>query len=241
MVKVPQWQGNIKHRGVKLTSKGREYNGILMLPTQDKKVRELEKENKRLQEIIKNIDVSKSETSTPNNQEKPKPIVSTMPTKQAIEIFIDDVTKRFGRSSQPICNVVPKWDKKTTFYINSYNRLSVITPQKEHKQLKDPILIESFWQWLYTHSSRIGDQIDFNKTPTIKELEKRFLNQTIVIGEKRERVCEFVKVEGGVTIKVENQEGKVGFIIDSVTRKERKFLGLECVKRFCLIDWVVDL
>ena len=230
MVKVPQWQGNVKHRGVKLTSKGKEYNGALMLPSQDKKVRELEKknreleeENRRLQEIIDNMDVSKSETSAPNNQEKPKPIVPTMPTKQAIEVFIDDVTKRFGRSSQPICNVVPKWNKETIFYINSYNRLSIITPQKEHKQLRDPILINSFWQWLYTHSSRIGDQIDFNKTPTLKELEKRFINQTILIGEKKERVCEFVEVEGGVTIKVENQEGKVRFIIDSVTQKEKVF------------------
>jgi DNA-binding HxlR family transcriptional regulator len=230
MVKVPQWQGNVKHRGVKLTSKGKEYNGALMLPSQDKKVRELEKklkeleeENRRLQEIIDNMDVSKSETSAPNNQEKPKSIVPTMPTKQAIEIFIDDVTKRFGRSSQPICNVVPKWNKETIFYINSYNRLSIITPQKEHKQLRDPIIINSFWQWLYTHSSRIGDQIDFNKTPTIKELEKRFLNQTILIREKKERVCEFVEVEGGVTIKVENQEGKVRFIIDSVTKKEKVF------------------
>jgi hypothetical protein len=230
MVKVPQWQGNVKHRGVKLTSKGKEYNGALMLPSQDKKVRELEKklkeleeENRRLQEIIDNMDVSKSETSAPNNQEKPKSIVPTMPTKQAIEIFIDDVTKRFGRSSQPICNVVPKWNKETIFYINSYNRLSIITPQKEHKQLRDPIIINSFWQWLYTHSSRIGDQIDFNKTPTIKELEKRFLNQTILIREKKERVCEFVEVDGGVTIKVENQEGKVRFIIDSVTKKEKVF------------------
>jgi hypothetical protein len=230
MVKCPQWQGNVKHRGVKLTSKGKEYNGALMLPSQDKKVRELEKknkeleeENRRLQEIIDNMDVSKSETSASNNQEKPKPIVPTMPTKQAIEVFIDDVTKRFGRTSQPICNVVPKWNKETIFYINSYNRLSVITPQKEHKQLRDPIIINSFWQWLYTHSSRIGDQIDFNKTPTIKELEKRFLNQTILIGEKKERVCEFVEVEGGVTIKVENQEGKVRFIIDGVTQKEKVF------------------
>jgi DNA-binding HxlR family transcriptional regulator len=237
MVKVPQWQGNIKHRGVKLTSKGREYNGTLMLPTQDKKLRELEKKNKELEEekkklekenrelkeIINNIDVSKSETSTPNNQEKPKPIVPTMPTKQAIEVFIDNVTKRFGRSSQPICNVVPKWDKKTTFYINSYNKLSIITPETDHKQLKDPMLIANFWQWLYANSSRIGDQIDFNKTPTIKELENRFLNQTITIGEKKNRVSGFVKVEGGVTIKLESLDGKVGSIIDSITRKEKVF------------------
>ena len=189
----------------------------------EKKNRELEEENRRLQEIIDNMDVSKSETSAPNNQEKPKPIVPTMPTKQAIEIFIDDVTKRFGRSSQPICNVVPKWNKETIFYINSYNRLSIITPQKEHKQLRDPILINSFWQWLYTHSSRIGDQIDFNKTPTIKELENRFLNQIITIGEKKNRVSGFVKVEGGVTIKLESLDGKVGSIIDSITRKEKVF------------------
>jgi DNA-binding HxlR family transcriptional regulator len=233
MVEVPQWKGKFKYRGMKLTSKGKEYNAKLILPTQDKKMRDLEKknreleeENKKLQEIINNMSVSESEVSTPN-QEEPKPIVPEMPTKQPIEIFIDDVVKRFGRSSQPICNAVPTWNKETTFYINIYNRLSVITPANEHKQLKDPLLIYSFWQWLYANSRRIGDKIDFNKKPTIKELEKRFLNQTVLINDRKERVHEFVEVADGVKIKVANQEGKIRFIMDKDTHKEKVFeLGM---------------
>jgi DNA-binding HxlR family transcriptional regulator len=101
MVEVPQWKGKFKYRGMKLTSKGKEYNAKLILPTQDKKMRDLEKknreleeENKKLQEIINNMSVSESEVSTPN-QEEPKPIVPEMPKKQAVEVFIDDVVKRF--------------------------------------------------------------------------------------------------------------------------------------------------
>ncbi len=48
------------------------------------------------------------------------------------------VTKKFGDSLEPICNGVDNqdhWLKETTFYINSYRQLAIITPDGEHKQL----------------------------------------------------------------------------------------------------------
>ena len=228
IVEVSEWRGKPKLRGVKLTQKGKGYNAKLVLPSQDKRVKELEKKIKNLEDTIKSLTVSESEASAPKEEARLKPSVPSMPTLEAIEIFVDDVTKRFSKTSQPICNAVPKWEKETTFYINSYNKLSIITAQKEHKQLKNPLEINHFWQWLFTHNHRIGDTVDFNQTPTIKALEQRFLNQTIMIGKKEESVYEIVPCKDGVKIKVKNKNGKVGFIVDSNTQKEMVFTLKKC-------------
>jgi DNA-binding PadR family transcriptional regulator len=151
LVEVPQWNGNKKHRGVKLTSKGEEYNAKLVLPPQDDRVKALEKENKELRETIKRLTVSELEAPAPKQETKEKPITPSMPAPKAIEVFMAKVTKHFGKSSQPICNGVPKWKKESTFYINSYNKLSVITPEGTHKQIKNPLDVNLFWKWLSTH------------------------------------------------------------------------------------------
>jgi len=241
VVKVTQWKGMPHIRGVKLTEKGKEYNAKLILPSQDERVielqkknRELEKENKALIETIKNLSVSESEASAPKKEEekqkekeekkaKPTPSTPSMPTLEAIEVFIGDVTKRFGKTGKPICNAVPKWNIKTAFYINSYNKLSTLTPDNNSKQLKDPLEISHFWEWLFAHNQRIGDKVNFDKIPTVKELEKRFLNQTILIGKNREIVREFVETEEGIKIKVEDEKGKIRFIVDSRTQKDKVF------------------
>jgi len=57
------------------------------------------------------------------------------------------VTKKFGESLEPICNGVDNqdhWLKETTFYINSYRQLAIITPTGQHKQLQDPLRDSSF-------------------------------------------------------------------------------------------------
>ncbi|CAA6819889.1 MAG: Unknown protein, partial [uncultured Sulfurovum sp.] len=196
--------------------------------SQDEEVKKLKLEIKELKETIKSLSVSESEDLSPKEEARLKPSVPSMPTLEAIEIFVDDVTKRFSKTAQPICNAVPKWEKETTFYINSYNKLSIITAQKEHKQLKNPLEINHFWQWLFIHTQRMGDTIDFNKTPSIKALETRFLNQIVIIGNKEEKIYEFVPYKEGVKIKVENQKGKVRFIADSHTRKEKVFTLKKC-------------
>jgi len=223
IVEVTPWKGKPKLRGVKLTQKGQEYNAKLVLPSQDEEVKRLKLEIKELKETIKNLTVSESEELPTQEEPEQKPSTPTMPPLQAIETFIGDITKRFGRSSQPICNDVPKWNKKTTFYINSYHKLSVITAQNEHKQLKNPLEIQHFWQWLFTHNNRIGDIIDFTRTPTLKALEQRFLHQKIKIGQHEQEVNAILPSEEGVKIGVKNEKGKVGFLMDGQTKKEMIF------------------
>jgi len=225
IVEVTPWQGKPKLRGVKLTSKGEEYNAKLVLPSQDEEVKRLKLEIKELKETIKNLTVSESETSTPKEEKQTEPSVPTptLPPLEAIETFISDVTKRFGRTAQPICNGFPKWNKETTFYINSYHKLTVITAQNEHRQLKNPLEIQHFWQWLFTHHNRIGDIIDFTKEPTIKALEQRFLKQTIKIGEKNQEIYGMFPCQAGVKVGVKNEKGKVGFLMNSQTQKEMIF------------------
>jgi len=228
IVEVTPWKGKPKLRGVKLTSKGEEYNAKLVLPSQDEEVKRLKLEIKELKETIKNLTVSESETSTSQEEPKPKPSTPTMPPLEAIETFICDVTQRFGRSSHPICNDVPKWNKETTFYINSYHKLTVITAQNEHKQLKNPLEIQHFWQWLFLHNNRIGDIIDFTKEPTLKALEERFLHQIVKIGENEQEVHAILPCKEGVKIKVKNEKGKVGFLMNGQTKKEMIFGFKKC-------------
>ena len=228
IVEVTQWNGKPKLRGVKLTSKGAAYNAKLVLPSQDEEVKKLKSEIKELKETIKNLTVSESETSTPKEEKKTEPSVPNMPPLKAIETFIGDITQRFGRSSQPICNAVPKWDKESTFYINSYHKLTVITAQKEHQQLKNPLEIQHFWQWIFTHNNRIGDIIDFTKEPTLKALEQRFLHQKVKIGQHEQEVYFILPSEEGIKIKVKNSEGKVGFLMDGQTQKEMIFGFKKC-------------
>jgi hypothetical protein len=204
----------------------------LVLPSQEARVKALEKKIKSLEETIENLTVSESEALTPNKEENDKarlkPSLPSIATKEAIEVFVEDMTKRFGKSSKPICNAVPRWNKETIFNINSYNKLSILTLENNYKQLENPLEINHFWQWLFNNSHRIGDKIDFSKTPTLKELEKRFLNQTLIIGKKEEKIYEFVPFNDGIKVKVENQEGKVRFIADRSTRKEMVFSFGKC-------------
>jgi len=220
IVTVKDWRNSPKVRGLKLTEKGKEYNKNLVLPSIDQKVRELEKENRELKETIQKLTISQKELSE-SDTSAPKNTKSTLPNKKDIEFFREKVTHRFGRSSEPLCNLVPFWDKETTFYINSYNRLAYLTPQQEYKQLQDPSQIKKIWDWLFDNPHRIGDKIEFDKTPTIQQLRDRFVGRTIKIGESKSTIKEFIKAPNGVKIKVETKEGKIGFVMDSKTQKEK--------------------
>jgi len=157
IVEVTQWRGSPKLRGVKLSQKGKEYNAKLVLPSRDKEVKKLKAQIKELQAMVEKLSMVESEDVPPKEETtKAQPSLPQMPPKEAINQFVIEVKKYFGVSSQPICNAVPKWHKETTFYINSYNKLSVITPQKEYKQLKNPSEIKYFWEWLFNNPNRIG-------------------------------------------------------------------------------------
>ena len=233
-VEVTQWSGKPRIRGLKITAKGKEYNAKLALPNQDERVIELQKENKKLkrenQELVKmieNMTLLELEASAPKEKTK-QPSTPTLPKKEAIEAFIEEISKRFGRTGKPLCNGVPKWNKKTIFNINSYNKLSLITPEKREVQVKSPTKINEFWNWLFNNSDRVGDVINFAKAPTISELKKYFINKDINLKGKRKKVYDIVKVDGGVKLKLENENQKRSFVIDTTTQKDMIFSYQHC-------------
>ena len=227
IVEVKQWQGKPKLRGIRLTQKGEEYNSKLVLPSQDKEVKKLKQELKERDEKIKEQEETIKRLSVSQTVEKSSntPKKETLPelTTTEFENFVLTVTKKFAITSQPICNGVPKWNKNTTFYINSYNKLSIITSDGEHKQLKNPEEINHFWQWLSKNPQRVGDKIDFSKSPTLKQLEKRLLNRTIKMGNSQEAIDSFVESKEGIKVKVKNQKGEVRVIIDKDTKQDKIF------------------
>ncbi len=93
--------------------------------------------------------------------------------------FVEAVTRDFGLTSAPICNYVKGWYKATTFYINSYNKLSVTPPEGENRQLKEPETINKFWKWLYKNQHRVGDAIRLDANPTIQILNIRYKNASL--------------------------------------------------------------
>ena len=226
IVEVKSWDRKPKLRGIRLTDKGEEYNAKLILPSQDKEVKKLKKELKERdqkikeqEETIKKLMVSETVEKS-SNTPKIEPFPKLTPTE--FENFVVDVRKKFATTSEPICNGVPKWNKETTFYINSYNKLSVITPDNEHKQLKNPKDINHFWKWLSKNPHRIGDKIDFSKEPTVKQLEKRFVNKTIRLNNVEQSIDSFVECKDGVKVKVRRRD-KIQVLINRDTKKDKVF------------------
>jgi hypothetical protein len=121
---------------------------------------------------------------------------------------------------------VPSYNKETTFYINSYNKLSIITQNNELKQLKNPKSVQEFWQWLYLNPQRVGDKIDFLKTPTLKELKQRYRGRCIEINGSSLRIVDFIEADGGLKLKVKENNGVERFIVNAETQKEMIF-GVE--------------
>ena len=236
LIEVKEWKGKPKLRGIKLTKKGQEYNAKLYLPTQDKEKKALEKQVKELKETIEQLEIKIEKKDTKNEEieekeAKSEPIAEiTLPKKDEVDNFIEKVTKHFGINGKPLCNFVPKHDKNTTFYINSYKKLAVIIPSGEYKQLSSPKDIYSFWQWLYLNSHRIGNKIDFKKTPTLKELEDRYNNRTIKLGENRCTIIGFVQENSCVKIKIRNTDGKCGFLVNSKNKSDALFELAYCQK-----------
>jgi len=223
IVEVTSWRGKPKLRAIRLTYKGKEYNAKLILPTQDKKVKRLEKE---LKEALEKLSLSEERVQSEKSDTIKQEERVTLPKKEKFDSFIQESTEHFGRTSRPICNFVPSYNRETTFYINSYNKLSIITQNNELKQLKNPKTVQEFWQWLYLNPQRIGDKIDFSQTPTLKELKQRYLNRRIEINGIGLHIVDFVEAGGGVKLKVKEKSGIERFIVNFETQKEMIF-GLE--------------
>ena len=214
----------VKVRGIRLTEKGKEYNKSLILPSQDNKIRRLEEEkqellekNRELEETIKNLTISKN--SNPKKDEAKAVISEVKPQKDELDTFIVQHSKDFGANSKPICNFVPKYQRATIFYINSYNKLSIITPSNDFQQIKNPKEIRTFWEWLYQNPQRIGDEIDFSKAPTVNDLKSRFIGRQIKLGESKYPVTDITEVKEGVTITIKESNGLYRDVLNNDTKE----------------------
>jgi len=236
IVEVKSWRGKPKLRGIQLTTKGKEYNAKFFLPTNEKKLEKenqiLKDENQKLKETIERLTIAKEEKK-PQKEETTPPKPSFEIEKDELDNFIQKITQHFGRNSKPICNFAPQYKKETTFYINSYNRLSVLTPQNEFKQLSNPKSISQFWEWLFLNPQRIDNKIDFSKAPTLKNLKERFVNRTIKIKGIKSTIIDFVEAQNGVKMKIRTKSGAELFIIDTESQKDKIF-GLEYCQRIVL-------
>jgi len=233
IVEVKNWKGKPKLRGLRLTKKGQEYNAKFFLPTNEKKLEKenktLKDENQKLKETIELLTIAKEEEK-PQKEEPTLPKPSFEIEKDELDEFIQKITQYFGRNSKPICNFVPQFNKNTTFYINSYNRLSVLTPQNEFKQLSNPKSINEFWEWLFLNPQRIGDKIDFSKVPTVKNLKDRFVDRIIKIKGVKSTIIDFVEAQNGVKMKIKTKSGAELFILDADTQKDKIFGLVDCQK-----------
>jgi len=150
--------------------------------------------------------------------------------------LIKTVTKEFSLTSAPICNRVPSWDKETIFYINSYNKLTVLTPRGNTIQIKEPTAVHDFWKYIDRNRHQIGKVIDFTKELDIDELNYRYAKMEIKLQENKFRVYKIEKLGDGVKVSLSSsQSDKISFIskngkatIFGLEESEKALLGLRC-------------
>ena len=102
--------------------------------------------------------------------------------------------------------MVKGWEKETKFYINSYNKLTVLSLTGQVVQLENPVEISDFWEYLYRNKHQIGKVIDFTKELTIDELNHRYAKMEILIQDKKFRVYKIEKLKDGVQVFIKNSE-----------------------------------
>ncbi len=223
MITVPSW-GNAYVRGICILPKGLEYNGSYYQIEEKEVIENLRKqmsakdqEIDKLQEeleSIKAVDVPQNSEQIEKKEEKEAKIIKNEIEKDdginyddfGYTELVKTVTKEFGATSEPICNSVKGWTKETTFYINSYNKLTIQSPSGQVAQLKNPIEISDFWKYLYKNKHQIGKVIDFSKKLTLEELNKRYIGMDIALNEKKFKVHEIKKVKNGVEVSLKGSD-----------------------------------
>ena len=149
----------------------------------------------------------------------------------SLEDFVKKIRNRFLLTSEPICNMVEGWQKETTFYINSYGKLSLTTPNMDFLQLDNPIAINKFWKWLFKNQNRIGKIIDFKQiTENLPELNNRYKDKQIKINGKIRWIEELIDKNEGVAIKVRNEHGNVTILVNA--SKEPIVYGYDVLEKF---------
>jgi len=234
MITVPKWK-NARVRGISVLPKGLEYNSIYYKADEKKVIESLEAKITELEAKLKQLESTETENEL-LEEAKEKEDSSTNYDDLEFTTLIKTVTKEFSLTSAPICNMVAGWQKETEFYINSYNKLTVLTPTGNIIQIKDPTNVHNFWKYIDRNRHQIGKVIDFTKELTVDELNYRYAKMEIKLQEHKFRVYKIEKLEDGVKISLSSSESdKISFIskdgkatIFGLEECEKTLLGLRC-------------
>ncbi|CAA6826975.1 MAG: Unknown protein [uncultured Sulfurovum sp.] len=210
MITVPKWN-NAYVRGIAVLPKGLEYNARYyqakeqtvidnlneQMLTKDQEIRELKEQLKELEATKTNTKIVEEAIEKDNDMNY---------NDLEFTSLVKTVTKEFGATSQPICNGVKGWKKEVQFYINSYNRLTILSPTGEVVQLKSPLEISDFWKYLSKNRHQIGKVIDFTKKLTVNELNNRYVKMNIVFKENKFKVHQIEKLKEGVQVLIQSSD-----------------------------------
>ena len=246
MITVPKWD-NAYVRGISILPKGLEYNASfyhadesVIIENLKEQMRTRDQELVELREQLKNMKAV--EVPKEFQDEEEAKIIEEAIEKDddnnyddlGFKELIKTVTKEFGATSEPICNAVNGWQKETEFYINSYNKLTVLNPSGQVAQLKNPIEIGNFWKYISENRDQIGKVIDFTKKLDVDELNKRYVQIDIILNEMKFKVQKIEEVRDGVQVVLKNSEnGNIAMlskdgeaIVFGVEACEKVLLGL---------------
>jgi len=212
MIAVPKWN-NAYVRGISVLPKGLEYNASYYQAKEKKIIDNLKEqmftqkqELVELREQLKHLEATETESKIVEDAiEKDDGI-----NYDDLEFtsLIKTVTKEFGATSEPICNGVKGWKKETQFYINSYNKLTILSLSGEVAQLKNPIEISDFWKYLAKNRHQIGKVIDFTKELTIDELNRRYVGMDIALNEIKFRIHKIEAYKNGVQVSLQKSDNE---------------------------------
>ena len=238
VVKVAIWH-NVRVRGIKITFKGMEYNSSLYSPSHlsimnafQERIKELENEKEEILkaqkpqveaeteikieiEPQKEIEVSIPKIEVLEEKEEKKTVDFELEAnfsnkEESLEAFIKRTRNRFILTSAPICNMVEGWPKDSTFYLNSYGKLSSSSSNMDFEQVKNPFEINKFWTWLFKNQNRIGEIVDLNKIrKKIAQLNKKYRDKKVKINGIDRWIAEIISLDKGVGIRIRNERGEV--------------------------------
>ncbi|SFV62521.1 hypothetical protein MNB_SV-12-268 [hydrothermal vent metagenome] len=249
MITVPTWK-NARVRGISVLPKGLEYNSSYYKADEKEIIDNLRKQVTMLQNQLKNIKTEEIETEIPSeieniilektNETENKILEeaknSTKYDNLEFTELVKTVTKEFGETSEPICNGVKGWQKESKFYINSYNKVAVLTPLGDFIQLKDPLDISDFWKYLDKNRHKIGEIVDYTKELTIEELNRRYIGLDINLNNTKLSVYKIEEFKNGVKVILKDGSSGKSVVISrggkhvvlGLKECEDTLLGLRC-------------
>ena len=230
MITGPTWK-NARVRGISVLPKGLEYNSSYYRADEQKIIESLKEQLRVANEKLENLEIKETENKIVEEAKETEDTSTKYDDLEFTEL-VKTVTKEFGATSEPICNGVKGWQKETKFYINSYNKLTILSPSGDIVQLKNPIEISDFWKYLDKNRDKIGEVIDFEKELTVDELNRRYMGLDIDLNGRKFSVYKIEEFQNGV--KVALKDSSSGKIVAISRGGKPTILGLKECEEFLL-------